>query len=810
MRLIAAPRPRDDVVALLLVTLFLAIGPSTVWLALAQRSPDSLAPMLAVVVLLPGAGLLMARLLRCHLDTVLLASTWALTALGMMVVARVRPALLGQHATWVVLGWCAFLVVLWLPRLPELLRRYRAAWFGLACLLVLATFVIGEDPTGSGHRLWLRLAGFTFQPAEALRVATTVFVAGALATSRGGTTALRGLGRLLAPTVVAGLGIALVVLQRDLGPALLIAGSFIGLYFLAGRPVRVLVIGLVVFAIGASLVASTSSTARERIGVWLDPWASADGTGYQSLQALGGLANGDVLGTGPANGVPTLIPAAHTDYPFAVIGEEWGLLGTLGVVALYAVLVTRGLQLARATSGRFERLLVGGLIVGVGLQFLLVTAGTLRLLPLTGITSPFVSYGGSSTLMSWVSLGLIVRHAQPAMRPPSLPIPAGRQRTNRRMEALGALLLLGFATIALGAGYWQVARGPELRADSRVSGGREIALAARAPRGRILDRHGAVLAATETRPDGSLGRTYTELGAVHIVGYFDPERGAIGAEAVASRQLMGEESPTTGGALRGLVRLPGPTEDVQLALDLGIQRAAQTAMNGAPGAAVALDPRTGEVLALVSNPGFDPGIDDRAWDGLRSRPDSPLLNRATQGLYTPGSTFKTVTLASALAARLVEPATAAQCPERVTILGVPVTSRNEPPGKTTRTVRDAYAYSCNTFFATLGQRLGAPRLEETSRAFGLLDAPPFELPSEAGRLYSTPRFLEDDRGLAATAFGQGELELSPLQLALVAAGIANDGVVPAPTLFPRAEPSEWRRALSPEVARDLAQVMEYS
>jgi peptidoglycan glycosyltransferase len=375
---------------------------------------------------------------------------------------------------------------------------------------------------------------------------------------------------------------------------------------------------------------------------------------------------------------------------------------------------------------------------------------------------------------------------------------------------MGLALLVGYLVIALGAGYWQVARAAELRRDPRVSGGRDIAFAARDPRGRILDRHGEVLAETVQEPDGTRHREYTEPGAVHIVGYFDAARGSAGAEAAAADRLTGRGAPTLTGELRKLARVPGPVEDVRLALDLEVQRAAVKAMNNAPGAAVALDPHTGEVLALVSNPTVDPNVDDRGWEDLRSRPDSPLLNRATQGLYIPGSTFKTVTLAAALAQRLVQPNDPAQCPASISVLGIPITSRNEPPGKTTRTVRDAYAYSCNTFFAALGDRIGFQGLEDTARAFGLLEAPPFELPTEAGRLATTPRFIEDDRGLAMTAFGQGELQLSPLQLALVAAAAANDGVVPKPRLFVDDSPSEWRRALTPEVARELARIMEYS
>jgi peptidoglycan glycosyltransferase len=233
-------------------------------------------------------------------------------------------------------------------------------------------------------------------------------------------------------------------------------------------------------------------------------------------------------------------------------------------------------------------------------------------------------------------------------------------------------------------------------------------------------------------------------------------------------------------------------------------------MGGSPGALVALDPRNGDILAMVSNPGFDPNVPiDDQFEALTSREDSPLLNRATQGLYTPGSTFKTVTLAAALQAGLVDAKTPATCPATIDVLGFPVTSHNEPPGKHTTNTADAYAYSCNTYFAQLGIQVGAERLTDMARGFGILDEAPFELPTVAGRLFTTPGYMSSDQGLAVTAFGQGELQVSPLQLALVAAAVANDGMVPKPRLLMSTQPEDWRRAMSPEAAHELAGIMEY-
>jgi peptidoglycan glycosyltransferase len=328
-------------------------------------------------------------------------------------------------------------------------------------------------------------------------------------------------------------------------------------------------------------------------------------------------------------------------------------------------------------------------------------------------------------------------------------------------------------------------------------------------RGRILDRNGEVLAETELGPDGTPRRVYEMDGAVHVLGFTSARVGGSGVEAVAADRLMGRTEPSPADTLRDILHQPRTGEDVALTIDARLQQVAVEAMGGALGAVVALDPRTGDVLAMVSNPTFSSDFSEEEWDSLRSDPDSPLLNRATQGLYAPGSTYKTVTLAAALEYGLVTLDTPVTCPDEVFIDGVRIINRNEPAGRRTETVADAYAYSCNTYFAQLGIEVGEERFRAMAEAFGLTVDIPFPLPTERGRLSTSPDFLDTGAGLAASAFGQGELQFSPLHLALVTAAIANDGVIATPRLFLDDDVTEWRRAISPETARALREAMEY-
>jgi len=817
----------DSLLLLVIPSALIVLVPSLVLIATdRQPSPDMLAA-LVLVASLPLATPALLSLLSRRWDPFILAPAWVLCALGLGVIARVQPSLVTTQLLWIAAGWAAFVTLVGFPPLLPWLLRFRT-WFLTAGLALIAlTLGIGEDVTGEGARLWLRFGPVGVQPAEIVRVLLVAFIAGhlALRTPASSTpptdgdpeprASMTSLTRDWLPLLTMfGITVLAVLAQRDFGPALIFGASLVGLLYVATGRKRYVAFALLAAVVGFVLIYLTSARIEERVDVWLDPWADPRGSGYQSLQALGGFVFGGVVGAGPGYGYPGLIPAAHTDYPLAVIGEEWGLAGSFVVIALYALLTVHTLARARVAPVSYHQLLMAGLAISLAAQVLLVFGGILRILPLTGLTSPFLSYGGSSMVMGWVMLALIVVAASPAPTPQGsrTPGPAARRlpvTAVPRIRHVGFSVLGGFTVVALVLGYWQVAR-PDLVTDPAVAGERHRVEENRIQRGDILDRHGRPLAVTEIGPDGQPRRVYLDAGGVHMLGFVSALGGASGVEAAAADQLLGRDNPSLRDIWDDLLHRSRSGNPVQLTIDLDIQKAAEQALAGATGAVVALDPRTGEILAMASTPTFNPNFTTEEWDDLRTAEGSPLLNRATQGLYTPGSTFKTVTLAAALQAGLVTPETPAECPAEVFIDGVRITSRNEPPGRTTQTVADAFAYSCNTFFAELGIEVGEERLRDMARDLGLSEALPFTLPTSRGRLSTTPGFLGTQAGLAASAFGQGELQISPLHLALLAGIAANDGVVQRPTLLLADEPEEWRRALSPGVAADLAEMMRYS
>jgi peptidoglycan glycosyltransferase len=350
-------------------------------------------------------------------------------------------------------------------------------------------------------------------------------------------------------------------------------------------------------------------------------------------------------------------------------------------------------------------------------------------------------------------------------------------------------------------------------------------------RGTIFDRDSRPLATT-TLAEGVARRVYPEPAAAEVTGYFSPLLyGASGLEAAWDDELSGR----AGGnpllrAMDDLRGLPPRGSDLALTLDLDLQRQARAALGDRPGAAVLLEVETGAVLALASAPSFDPNRlvavreADRdpaqaAWGALTADPHAPLVQRATSGLYPPGSTFKTVTAAAALDRGLAGPDTVYEDAGDLTIAGHTLIEANRPdPGRTEWTVREAFAWSLNVVFAQIGLLLGGEALAEAARGWGWESTIPFDLPTAASEVFTMSGFLDDPVAVAETAFGQGELLVTPLQMALVAAGVANEGEIMRPYLVasltvPDGErvaetrPRTWRRGAGPEAARQTAAMM---
>jgi peptidoglycan glycosyltransferase len=384
------------------------------------------------------------------------------------------------------------------------------------------------------------------------------------------------------------------------------------------------------------------------------------------------------------------------------------------------------------------------------------------------------------------------------------------EQFERRLASTGTTAIVGALVLFAALVYWQA-----FRTDLGARAGNPRALSAftNPHRGRILDRDGNELAASLA--DGT--RHYTDASVAHLVGYIDPRYGTQGAELAFNAELTGQAAASWQGAFDAeFARTSITGLDVRLTIDPKVQRAAAQALGSRKGAVVALNPKTGEVLAMVSVPTYDPGALATKGEALLADPSSPLLNRATQGSYPPGSTFKTVTAASALEHRTIRPETIVTCPGEIVIDGFPISCRNTARGVGTYPFRDAYTFSVNAIFAQVGVKLGWDNLLETAARFGFGKPLDFTIETAPTQVLA-PGAQKNKVLLATTAFGQGELLATPLQMAVVASVVANGGMLARPHLGLEVDRSGKRvkalervsteRVLSPDVARTMREFM---
>lgn len=376
-----------------------------------------------------------------YADPILLPIATLLTILGLVMIFRIDVATAERarlndnpdptpdvysQLTWFAVAVILFVSVLILLRDHRLLQRYTYTFgfVGLVLLVLPLAPVIGT--TVNGATLWIRVAGFSFQPAELAKILLTIFFAGYLVEKRDSLALVRskflgiGLPRLkdLGPIVVAWLvSLAVLVFERDLGTSLLFFGLFVSMLYIATQRRSWLFLGGLLFVAGAVLAYYAFGHVRLRVTVWLDPWTYADDQGYQIVQSLFGLANGGILGAGLGQGFPNLVPFASTDFIVAALGEELGVTGLIAMLLLYAILIERGLRTAVSVRDSFGQLLAAGLSVTLALQVFVIIGGVTRLIPLTGLTTPFLSYGGSSLIANWILVALLLRISDRARRP---------------------------------------------------------------------------------------------------------------------------------------------------------------------------------------------------------------------------------------------------------------------------------------------------------------------------------------------------------------------------------------------------------
>jgi len=393
-------------------------------LAREAEIPANIGPFLGIVLGLMLAAHLAVRRLAPDADGTLLPIAALLNGIGYVFIVRIDEAkatpknLAGLQSGWVAVGVVAFIVTLLLVRRVRDLERYR--WtIGFAGIgLLLLPLVPGVGKTINGAKIWVGIGPVSFQPGEFAKILLAVFFASylvekrellAVSSHRLGPIPLPDL-KHLGPVLLAwGVSLVVMVAEKDLGSSLLFFALFVALLWVSTERATYLVVGLLLFAGGAVFAHSQFSHVQDRVDIWLDPWQDPKDAGYQIVEAAFAFSSGGITGTGINLGAPTRIPYAETDFIFAAIGEELGLVGASAVLLAFLLIVGAGLRIALRTTVPFERLLATGLTVLIGVQSFIIMAGVIRVLPLTGVTLPFVSYGGSSLIANYVLIALLLR-----------------------------------------------------------------------------------------------------------------------------------------------------------------------------------------------------------------------------------------------------------------------------------------------------------------------------------------------------------------------------------------------------------------
>jgi peptidoglycan glycosyltransferase len=790
------------------------------------------------------------RKLAPDADPALLPIVFVLSGIGIAFVMRLAPKLATRQVMWLFVAIAAMLLTLILVRSVRKLGSYKYLLMLSGIVLLLLPAAVGTA-YNSGSQIWLSVGGFSFQPGEIAKVLIVLFLAGYLADNRemlsvGG----RRVGnftipdlRTPAPLLVRwAISMVIVVFERDLGSALLFFGLFLVMIYVAtGRKFYVFM-GAGLAVIGGIAATFLFSHVQQRIDIWLDPFADRYGSGGQLIQGLYSLADGGLFGSGIGRGMPYLIPIVESDFIFDAIAEEMGLLGASAVLMLFVLFTVRGLTIAARANSDVDAFAAVGLTTAIALQAFVIVGGVTRFIPLTGVTLPFMSQGGSSLLASFIIVGLLLRASDggtglekelAGVRTFEGGI-LGRVTLGRRLT----LLVTGFAclfALLIGNLTWHMVINAQTIQDDPYNN-HTLERNSNIQRGAILTSDGVLLASSEQDENGRWNRSYPQGSlAAHVIGYTSPTFGAAGVEGTYADLLAGRMGfDSWSDALDVAADKDVPGNDVYLTLDSRIQTAAESALAGETGGVVVLDADSGAVLALASGPSYNA---NEATDLLAAAGDdgtgagggaSTLFNRATQGLYAPGSTFKTVTLASALTQGVITLDTTFDSPGSIEIGGGAITNFDGYSYGTISLLK-GFEVSSNTVFAQVADEVGADQLCSVAKLFGFnqelntdFDVSTSLMPDPADMTAWETAWA----GVGQPVGEQNSGHKSPvgpqatvLQMALVGAGIANDGTIMKPHVLSKVVSSKGTtlqtvateplgEAISPSVAGRMREAME--
>ncbi len=798
---------------------------------------------LATLILFP----LIVRVIHRDVYNVLLCEMQMLLGIGFVVLARLNLRHAKRQFVIVLIALGIFLLIPVLIRKLHMLKKLTWIYGGVGLAGLLVVLLTGRLVNGS--KLSWNIFGISFQPSEAVKLLFAFFIAGLLAE-----TASR-FKQVLISAGIAAVYVLVLVGSKDLGSALIFFVMYIAmLYTASGKPLYLLA------GIGGGLVAAVAayflfSHVQVRVQVWLAPFSDPDNKGYQLTQSLFGLATGGWFGMGIGHGAPNNIPFVEEDFVFSAIAEEFGVLFGILLILLCLAVVLAGLILAGRVKDPFYRLVAVGLAVCYGVQVILTIGGGTGLIPLTGVTLPLISSGGTSILITILLFGVLQgiymlrmdefdedeweaeeyekKLAAWEMRRGKL-VADGlteeaitnaeneffveederallkeeeeekRRPQNRSIFVNCLIYALIFVLMFGNILRFMFVEGDTAMVNS-YNGKRMAILERDNTRGTIYAADGTILAESVKEEDGTEKRVYP-FGEVfaHPVGY--AVNGGGGIERQMQRYLITSDISLGSRMRDDLYSSKHPGNNVWTSLDPALQKLAYEKLGKRRGAVVVSEVKTGRLLAVVSTPSYDPTQVAVIWDDLLQDTESGrLVNRATQGQYPPGSTFKIVTALEYIREHpgdykdysfectglLSEGGTTIQCYHH-TVHG-------------TVDLEDSFARSCNASFVNIGLLLDRDGFADTLKELHFNENLDLMLDFKSSHV-SMRKDMREDQVMQA-AIGQGETLMSPLHLNMITAAVANDGEMMMPYVVERVVTGD-NKILKEYEAKSMGTVMD--
>jgi cell division protein FtsW (lipid II flippase) len=688
-------------------------------------------------------------------DPLLLPLIMFLMGWGLLSIFRLNPFFGFKQTIWFVFSGLIFLFGLLKPKWIHEIRKYKYLWLTIGLTITALTFLFGIYPNGSGPKLWLGFMGVYIQPSEPLKLLFIVYLSAYLADQWPNRKNLVG---LITPTLVfIGAAILILAAQRDLGTATIFILVFAFYMFIISEKRRTLLLFLFLLILAGAAGYQFIDVIQNRVDAWLTPWVDSAGISYQVVQSLQAIAAGKLIGAGPGIGSPGIVPVALSDFIFVVIAEETGLFGALALFSIYAIITYRGFLIAIHARNQYQRLLAAGITVIISLQAILILGGNTLFLPLTGVTLPFVSYGGSSLITFSVAGSILLWISQNRNPKTSNPI-----EMKPYWVSLSGIVAV-FFILGLITGYWGILRSGQLLA--RPDNLRNVINNRYVVRGEILDRNNKTITFT----DGSVGnyfRTTNYPDLSHTIGYIHPLFGLNGLELAYDGYLRGIEGLPSSMRIQNeiLYAQPPPGLPIRTSLDLKLQRLVDETLQNYQGAALLMNADNGEILALWSAPTFNSNSLDENWETWKIDTNSPMINRVSQGQYPTGALITPFVAAYQFENKLIEDIS----------LDAAVINQNNCALEPTNLNNDALVRAgCPSF---LQQLLSLSPSFDPSQFidFYQWDAPVlFELPVVGN---------ENNAELSTNTDLLEKLTLSPLQVASTAAIFSNGGKSVTPHL----------------------------